>query len=57
VPGERGRRLAIPGHLGHKPAARRIGLGKLLLLRFGQLPAHIFDSTAQFNKGCNRSRK
>src|SRR5215470_13003435 len=25
---------------------RRIGLGKLLRLRFGQLPVHIFDSTA-----------
>src|SRR4030095_11759286 len=50
APRGRGRRLAIPGHLCHKPAARRIGLGQLLLLRFGQLPAQIFDGTAQFNK-------
>jgi hypothetical protein len=34
----------------HKSAARRIGLGQLLLLRRGQLPAQIFDGTAQFNK-------
>jgi hypothetical protein len=46
----RGRRLDIPGHLRHKPAARRIGLGKLLLLCRGHMPAQIFDRTAQFNK-------
>ena len=50
APRGRGRRLDIPGHLRHKPAARCIGLCQLLLLRFGQLPAHIFDGTAQFKK-------
>jgi hypothetical protein len=33
-----------------KPAARHIGLRKLLLLRRGQVPAQIFHRTAQFNK-------
>src|SRR5439155_12232186 len=38
APGEWGRRLEVPGHLRHKPAARRIGLRKLVLLRRGQMP-------------------
>lgn len=43
-------RLDISRHLRHTPAARRIGLGQLLLLCRGQVSAHIFDRTAQFKK-------
>ncbi len=50
APSGHARRVEVPLQLRHQATPGRIGLGELVLLRGGQVPAQIFDRTAQFDE-------